>query len=223
MNLAGAGALMKSTAGTVTLTKAGTFTGSTTINGGTLTVAAVSGSALATTSGITVNAGGTLLLGANDQINNAAGMTLAGGTFQKGNFGEGTTGAVGVGALTLSATGSHLDFGTGTVGTVSFASFSPATYSLTIDNWTGTASTLGTIATDRLIFDSDQTANLSKFVFTGYSAGAAEFALGGGYFEVTAVSAVPEPSTYAAGCLALIAVAYSRRKRFVRRKVRKRR
>lgn len=90
-NGASAGRLTKAGTGTLTLTGANTFTGQTTINGGTLNAAAVSGSALGSTTNVTINSGGTLLLGANDQINNAATVTLAGGTFAKGNFSEGST------------------------------------------------------------------------------------------------------------------------------------
>jgi hypothetical protein len=142
-------------------------------------------------------------------------MTLAGGTFAKGNFNEGSTSTAGGGALTLSATGSHLDLGTGTVGTLTFASFTPGGFSLTIDNWTGTAGTVGSGTTDRLIFASDQSANLSSFQFAGY-AGATEFSLGGGYYEVTPVTLVPEPSTYVAGALALGLLGCHQRRRLRR-------
>ena len=167
-------ALIKSGLGTLVLAGANTYSGSTTINAGTLTAATSSGSALGSTSSITVNSGGTLLLGASNQINNSVTMTLAGGTFAKGNFAEGTTSAAGMGALTLTASGSHIDFGTGTVGVLSFASFTPAADTLSIDNWTGTFNTVGDASTDRLVFNSDQAANLNNFWFTGYAPGASE-------------------------------------------------
>ena len=96
-------------------------------------------------------------------------MTLAGGTFSIGSYSEGSAGAVGIGALSLTASGSHLDFGAGIVGVLCFASFTPNSNALIIDNWTGTAGTVGSASTDRLIFASDQSSNLSDFSFTGFS------------------------------------------------------
>jgi hypothetical protein len=156
-----------------------------------------------------VNSGGTLLLGASNQINNSATITLGGGTFAKGNFSEGSTSTAGVGALILSATGSHLDFGTGTVGVLTFASFAPGGNALTIDNWTGTLATVGNALTDRLIFASDQSGNLGSFNFTGFGAGAVEFDLGGGYFEITPV---PEAGTYFSGSIVLALILLHHRK-----------
>ena len=109
-------ALVKTGAGTLVLSGANTFSGSTTVSGGTLTAAATSGAALGSTSSITVNSGGTLALGATDQINDSASVALAGGTFAKGNFSEGSTSSSGVGALTLTTSGAHIDFGTGKKG-----------------------------------------------------------------------------------------------------------
>jgi autotransporter-associated beta strand protein len=210
------GTLSKTGSGTLTLTGTNTFNGATTVSGGTLLLSGSSGAALGSTSSITVNSGGTLQLGANDQINNSATMTLAGGTVAKGNFNEGTTGAAGIGALTLSAAGSHLDFGTGTVGVLSFVSLNASTFTLTIDNWTGTPYQVGSGSTDRLIFDVDQTANLSAFVFTSYGAGALQIDLGNGFFEIVAV---PEPGTWAGGALAFAVVFVE----VARRKLRRRR
>jgi autotransporter-associated beta strand protein len=209
--ISGTGGVTKTGNGTLTLSGANTFSGGTTINGGTLTAAAGSGSALGSTSAITVNSGGTLSLGANDQINNSAGMTLAGGTFAKGNFSEGTASSTGIGALTLGASGSHIDFGTGTVGVLCFASFSPGANTLTIDNWTGTENTVGSASTDRLIFGSDQSSNLSNFQFTGFS-GTVEFTLGSGYYEIVPLTSVPEPASWVPSLLALAGVVcYQRR------------
>jgi len=153
-------------------------------------------------------------LGASNQINNAAGVTLDGGTIAKGDFSEGTANSVGIGTLTLSASGSHIDFGSGTVGILTFASFDPSVdlLTITIDNWTGIANTAGGPTGDRLIFNSSQTANLALFGFTGYVPGATQFNLGGGYYEITPVTAVPGSSTWTAATLALFAMAWKQRR-----------
>jgi hypothetical protein len=175
--------------------------------------AATAGSALASTSSNTINSTGILFLGNNNQINNAATMTLAGGTFAKGNFSEGSASSLGIGALTLAAS-SHLDFGTGTVGALCFASFSPGAYTLTIDNWTGSVAGQGNNSTDRLIFASDQTANLSSFLFTGYGLGGVQIDLGNGYYEI--VAAVPEPATFVSGGLVFALLLFHHRKQIRR-------
>jgi autotransporter-associated beta strand protein len=213
--VSGTGSLTKNGTGTLTLSATNTFTGDTIVNYGTLIVAGSSGSALATTATITVNDSGTLLLGANNQISNTAPITLNGGTIAKGNFSEGTASAVGLGAVTLAGPGSNIDFGTGTVGILTFASLNVGVDTLAIDNWTGTINTVGNSGTDRLIFNSDQTANLTSFTFSGYT-GAMEFNLGSGFWEVvpTGIDAVPEPATWCSAALALVAIAYSQRRRF---------
>jgi fibronectin-binding autotransporter adhesin len=203
------GSLTKSGTGTWTLTGANTFTGATTVSGGTLSLANGSGSSLGFTSGITVNTGAILYLAANNQINNTAQITLAGGTFRRGNFSEGTAGSAGAGALSLTAAGSHLDFGTGTVGILTFASFTSGGNTLTIDNWTGVAATIGNGLTDRLIFASNQSGNLGRFNFTGFGSGAMQFDLGNGYFEVTPV---PEAGTYFSGAIVFALILLHHRK-----------
>jgi fibronectin-binding autotransporter adhesin len=221
--LAGTGATMtKTTSGTVTLSGANTFTGATTVTAGTLVLAAPAATAaLGSTSSVTVNAGGTLMLGGDNQINDSAPITLFGGTFAKGDFHEGTINTPGVGALSLTASGSQIDFGTGTTGILSFASFNPVsgpnTFTLTIANWTGTASTVGNTLSDRLIFASDPSAYLSNFSFEGYAPGAVEFLLPSGLYEVVP-TAVPEPSTWVAAVFAFGAIVFFQCRRVAAKK-----
>jgi len=159
-----------------------------------------------------VNSGGTLLLGANNQINNAATMTLNGGTFALGGKLEGAAGTTGVGALTLTAT-STIDFAVGaTSSIVQFSGLGTHTAGtlLQIANWNGIPNTGG--GTERLLFagatasftslygQSDVTFNGAA----GYSA--VQFA---GYYEITAV---PEPSTWFAASFALVAIGFHQRR-----------
>jgi autotransporter-associated beta strand protein len=207
-------ALQKNGAGALILTGGNSYGGTTTVNGGTLTAAASSGSALKSTSAITVNSGGTLMLGAGNQINDTAPITLAGGTFGAGNFSEGTDSTPGLGALTLTASGSLIDFGSGAGAILTLAGFTPGSFTLTVADWTGTSGTVGDGTTDRLIFATSQSGNLNSFAFSGYGPGAIEFDLGNGYYEITPVSAVPEPSTYIAAAFALATIGFQQARRF---------
>ena len=68
---------------------------------------------------------------------------------------------------------------------------------------------MGTGLTDRLIFASNQSGNLGSFNFTGFGAGAVQFDLGNGYFEVTPV---PEAGTYFSGAIVLALILLHHRK-----------
>ena len=200
--LAGPASLAKNTDGTVTLTGANTYTGTTTVNDGQLVAAAPSGSALGSTSAIIVNADGILILGADDQINNAAPVTLAGGTLSTGGFSEGTESSAGAGALNLTAAGSTIDFGTGDTGTLAFAILNPGGYFLTIDNWSGTPGAMGDGTTDQLLFAADPTPYLGSFNFTGYEPGGFAILLSSGFYEVTPdFTPVPEMNPTVAAAL----------------------
>jgi fibronectin-binding autotransporter adhesin len=211
------GSLIKAGTGMMTLTSANTYTGTTTINAGTLNTAAAN--ALGGTSSITVNIGGTLLLsnsGTNDRINNSATMTLNGGTFNTAGLSEhgASNNTAGIGALTLSST-STIDMGN-IASIVAFANSAAnaATWvghTLNIYDWSGTPNTGG--GTDQLYFGSDATgltaAQLTDVQFfsgagTGaYTAGAIILSDG----EIVPV-VVPEPSTWVGGALALLVIAY---------------
>lgn len=87
--ITGTGGLTKNGAGVLSLTGAvaNTYSGVTTINAGQITLQKTAG-VDAIAGNITINTGGTLLLGASDQVISTADMTLAGGTFKTGGFDE---------------------------------------------------------------------------------------------------------------------------------------
>ncbi len=217
--------IQKSNGGTLTLTNADTYTGTTTIVGGILDLntTATTVGRLAGTSNITVNSGGTLMLsdtgasGATDRINDAATMTLNGGTFRTGGLSEhgATNNTPGIGALTLSAS-SVLNLGNGS-SVIAFANSNAQAWSgmLSIDFWSGSPSGNGT---DQVYFGNDNTGltatQLSDVAF--YSDNGATFL---GFAQILADGeivpvAVPEPATWATGAIAALAISL----RFWRRK-----
>ena len=84
-NGSGAVALTKSGAGTATLTTASTYTGGTTVNAGTLALAAGSTDPLVTTGAITLN-GGTFNLGASTSQTTSGAVVIAGGSLSNGTL-----------------------------------------------------------------------------------------------------------------------------------------
>ena len=240
--LGGSVGLTKSTAGTVTLSGANTYSGATNINAGTLSVAATN--SLGGTSSVTVSSGGTLLLSGttgNNRINNSAGVSMTGGsTFNTGKLTEGVVptgptgsgGSAGMAALTLSgssaATGDHIVINFATLSTdpgsaLAFSSLIGGSGKFVdILNWTGQLGfDNGSANNDRLLFASDPAlsqTDLANFNFysdggsTLFAAGGTEFVYGN-MFEIVAV---PEPSTWVAAGLSLLVVACSQRRRFAR-------
>ena len=217
--------------GTVGLTKQGaarltlngasanTFTGATAILDGTLSAGA---GALSTTSDVSINTGGTLLLsgaGAINRVNNSAGINLAGGTLST----SGLTGAAeALGSLTLSGN-STIDFGAGTGDTLTFASLASHTAGTTLKilGWSGTPYTSGS---DRLIFGGSAASFNGAFAqsdvtFDGFGAGFKAIDLGGSTFEIVAV---PEPATVLV-TLALVGLIGLRERRLVTELLRPRR
>jgi autotransporter-associated beta strand protein len=171
-----------------------TYTGATTVNGGTLEInnnGTTSGQLL-NTSLVTVSSGAKLLLsgaGNNNRINDAVAIALAGGTLQKGSgASEGSTSAAGLGTLILSANGSTLDY-TGTAGVLSFESFSPNGLTVSVINFAANGALNGR---SRLIFHADQAANLVHFDF-GFGPGVnvAETNLGNNFYEVYPSTSAP--------------------------------
>lgn len=221
--VSGGGGLTKSGAGTLFLTQANTYSGATIIDSGTLK--AGGGSLVSVGSPITVNTGGTLLLsGTGRHIGNAVGVTLNGGTFNTGGLSEpnAAAGTGNVGALTLTST-STIDFGSGNLSVLEFGGVATHTAGtiLQIINWDGVPVIGG--SGDRLLFAGT---GLTDFV-PKFTQGEVSFngSFGytidqfSGFYEVTSLTPVPEPSTWAAATLALAAIAWTQRKRFTFRKL----
>lgn len=215
--ITGSGSLTKSGAGTLALTGTNSFIGATTINAGTLQASV---GALVSTSGVTVNSGGTLLLAGNGRhLGNATGVTLNGGTLNTGGFSEPSASAGGsnIGALTLTAN-SVIDFGMGASSILEFGGVGMHTAgtALQIINWDGTPLIGG--SGDRLLFlgsatDFASAYNQADVSFNGATGYVVVPSTLDGYYEVTGIVPVPEPTTVLAGLLALGTLGYSQRHR----------
>ncbi len=209
--------------GTTTFSGANSYTGSTLISSGKL-VAQVG--TLVSTSSVTVNAGGTLMLSGNGRhLGNATGVILNGGTFNTGGFSEPTTTRTigqNIGSVTLQAS-SILDLANGS-SVIAFADSSTRTWAgtLSIYNWTGNT-VLGN-GTDQVHFGDGVTgltlAQLNQIQFYSDSGttflGTATWAPDMDGEIVPTFVPVPEPSTWAAGVLAVVGAAFAQRRRIMR-------
>jgi autotransporter-associated beta strand protein len=197
--------LLKSGDGTTTLITSNTFTGATTVSDGTLNVGAAG--ALGSTASLAVNTGGTLLLsGTGDRINDTAGLTLAGGTFNTAGNSET------VGALTLSGS-SIIDMGS-VASLLTFTSVGHTAWSGTLSIWNWNGSWTGG-GSDQLLFLSNANngnVNLSNVQFYSDS-GFTPIGFGAGFVSGgTELVPVPEPSGIFVG-LAMLGIAGWRERR----------
>ena len=173
--------LVKSGSGSLTLSGANAYTGTTAVTAGVLELASTGGAAAGGTSALSVGTGATLLLSQSDQVNDAATVTLSGGTIRR---------ASGVsevfGNLTLSS-GSFLDYGTGATGTLQFGTYAPANL-LTVQNFAqGNVLRFGT--------------DVSSFLPTGGALTNSFFSFNNAFAydnSTFTITAIPEPSTYVA-------------------------
>jgi autotransporter-associated beta strand protein len=208
--LTNTGGFTKTGPGTLVLsgTSANTYgsanaNGNTTVSGGTLQLSKTAGVAAVPNGSLIINAGGTLLLGAANQIGDTVAMTLGGGTFQTAGFNEQ------LGTLKLTAN-SLIDLGSG-ASVLKFAASSgvawTAATTLTILNWAGSVKGGGP---DQLVFGANSAAlnagQVSQVRFTnpaGFPVGtwsAAILSTG----EVVPFSAAPGITSQPADQIALV-------------------
>jgi len=191
--------LVKSGGGSLTLSGANAYTGTTAVTGGVLELASTGGAAAGGTSAVSVGTGATLLLSQSDQVNNGATVTLSGGTIRR---------ASGVsevfGNLNLTAA-SALDFGSGGSGLLQFGTYAQDTESalLTVQNFFQGNSL---VFSQNLVAGGFIDASSSGNYDNGYFAFADGFTTSWNGTDTFTITAIPEPSTYlaAAGLLAMM-------------------
>lgn len=185
-----------------------TYTGATVVNDGALILSNSSGNAIHSSTNITVNTGGTLVLGASNQIGDGVGLILNGGTFLVG----GANVTEDLGTLTLSAS-STIDFGNfGATGfrqlTFDNSSAISWTGTLTITNWQGVAMTSSDFT--EIVFGTGglTSTQLGQIYFADQNV------TGGALLSGTGeLVPVPEPKVYAAAMALVGFVVWRERKR----------
>lgn len=185
-NLSGDGGVAKVGPGTLLLTGTNTYTGTVAVQEGTLELATIGGSAAGNTESVEVAGGATLLVSQSNQVSDEAPVTLSGGTVRLESGACET-----FGNLNLTAN-SCVDFGGGSPGILAFGAYTP-TYLLTVRGF-GAGSTL--------VFKENLTGTINNSSYFAFGSGFTSNWNGTDAFTVTAV---PEPSTWAAAA-GLVAV-----------------
>lgn len=208
--VSGSGSITKSGTGTLTLSGTNSFTGSTTVNAGTLDV---TGSI--STSAVTVNNSGTVIGGTGTiggSVSIGSGAILRAGSGSTGQTltmqGAVTMGSGSIVQMALGASGAHSTLALSGPGTISFQSAQ-------IFNITDLGVTAGSTYTGIITGIGSDPGTESGWTINNqsWSYNFSYDSSNGGEINLT-VTALPEPSTYVAGALALIVLIYQQRERF---------
>jgi len=236
------GSLIKTGTGALTLTGANTYTGGTTVNAGSLFVNNTGGLSGTGTGAVTVN-GGTLGGGNGTAIASTISGTvtvISGANLAPGPTGNGSTGILNIGALTLN---SGANFSIDLNGPLAGTNYDQVevTHPVFINGSNLVLNSVSGLSVGEQLFIVDNDGGQAVFgTFTGLAEGAM-FSSGGDTFTISyiandgdggalgpavpgndieltvdSVRPVPEPSTWVAGALAFVALAYTQRRRFAR-------
>ncbi|MBE2181718.1 MAG: autotransporter-associated beta strand repeat-containing protein [Chthoniobacterales bacterium] len=198
--LAGDGGIKTIGAGTVTLagSSANTYEGDTTVATGTLRLAK-DDDTTAVAGNISVANGATLLIAANNQVADTSEITLSGGTIKLDGVVTETFGNLNV------TSASFLDFNDAVGANMSFDEYTPISL-LTVNNFIGWST---------LTFNTDLTDFINDTEYFSFANGftSAVWDSESGVFTITAI---PEPSTYAAAAGLLGMMLWPARRRILR-------
>jgi autotransporter-associated beta strand protein len=205
--ISGTGGLTKSGGGKLTLSgeNANTYTGLTTVSEGTLELNKTAG-VNAIAGAVTINSGAVLLLSASNQVDSGAGdtVTLSGGTIQRAS---GVSEAFG--NLSLNAANSFLNFGsTAEDKSLTFGTLTLNNFTLGVSNFL-----LGNKLRYLAANQGAGQALADTFSFTSSAARGFSFDSETSYFTITAI---PEPSTYAAAAGLLAMFLWPVRRRLIK-------
>jgi autotransporter-associated beta strand protein len=173
----GAGGFEKINAGTLTLSgsTANDYAGTTIITGGTLNLNKTGGTT-AIAGNLTVGSTAKLLVSASNQVADGSGVTLSGGTIERGS---GVTETFGNLNLT---TASFINFGTGATSSLNFGTYTGGGFKLNVSNF---------LAGNVLTFKTDLSGSINNSSLFGFDNGFTSD-WNGSTFTITAI---PEPST----------------------------